>query len=266
VAVAAWLGLLLAGTAAVIAWHLLPPSTAPVTVATPPTAAVAVPVASTESGRTETGAARPDTGKAPPQTESPGYVDGLVWTSADGTPRRTRLSEDGSLPLSNGDQYRIEAKAASAAYFYLFLIDTEGEANPLYPWKPGKWGTRPEQEAKLTELSLPRDASKGFTVNGPGSGMWTLLLLARDTPWEATDDEIQGLFAGLPPQRPVQNERSAVWFENGQVVKNDERRRAVSFEEADVNDPVLRVQVLLRQKLQPHARFTTAVSFAKRGK
>jgi serine/threonine protein kinase len=202
----------------------------------------------------------------PPQTVSPGYVDATLWTTGDGTPRKVRLSEEGALPMANGDKFRVEAEAAASAYFYLFLIDEEGTTNPLYPWQPGKWGTRPPSEEKKPKLELPTDTTKGWTVSGDKAGMWTLLLLVRDTPWEASDDEVKQLFAGLPPQRPVQNPRSAVWFENGQVVKNDDLRRSVSFEESDINDPVLRVQALLRDKLQPHARFTTAVSFAKRGK
>jgi hypothetical protein len=46
------------------------------------------------------------------------------------------------------------------------------------------------------------------------------------------------------------------------VVKNDELRRP-QFVEEDIDDPVLRSQGLLRERLQPHASFTTAMSFAK---
>jgi hypothetical protein len=256
-AIAGGLGLFLAGAAAVIAWQVLPPSV-PLANAVPTTTGVGLPVAgSTKSDPI-------DLGKAVP-VPADGYIDVLAWTRADGTLRQTRLTEEGSLPLKNGDQYRVEAAVRVPAYLYLFLIDTEGEANPLYPWVPGKWGTRPANEEKQTRLDLPVRSDKGYTINGRGSGMWTLLLLARETAWEATDDEVKQLFAALPPQRPVQHPRSAVWFENGQVVKNDDARRAVSFEETEVNDPVLRMQALLRGKLQPHASLTTAVSFAKVG-
>jgi serine/threonine protein kinase len=195
-----------------------------------------------------------------------GSVDVVAWRKIGGTARRMRLNEKGALPFVNGDQYRVEARVSPPAYVYLFLIDSDGDANPMYPWSPGKWGTRLAVEEKQSELELPRGSGKGYSINGPGSGMWTLLLLARDEPWGLSDEEIRGLFAGLPPQRPVQDERSAVWFEKGKVVKDDEGRRAVSFNETDVDDPVLRVQALLREKLHPHARFTTAVSFTKREK
>jgi hypothetical protein len=79
------------------------------------------------------------------------------------------------------------------------------------------------------------------------------------------DEEIRSLFVGLPPQRPVPNPRAAVWFENGRVVRNDELRQP-QFVEEEIDDPVVRVQGLLRERLQPHASFTTAGSFVKQSK
>ena len=64
----------------------------------------------------------------------------------------------------------------------------------------------------------------------------------------------------------MQDARAAVWFENGKVVQHDARRKRQWFKESQIDDPVLRMQELLRQRLQPHAAFTTAVSFAKQGK
>jgi hypothetical protein len=202
---------------------------------------------------------------APAVVSATGAVDVLVWTKVGEAARRMRLRDEGALPLINGDQYRIEARVSPASYVYLFLIDDNGEANPLYPWTPGKWDTRPPQEEPVTELSLPPRADKGYRINGDGSGMWTMLLLARATPWTVPDEEIRGLFAGLPPQRPVPNPRAAVWFEKGRVVKNDELRKP-QFVEEEIDDPVVRLQGLLRERLQPHAPFTSAVSFAKQNK
>jgi hypothetical protein len=81
------------------------------------------------------------------------------------------------------------------------------------------------------------------------------------------DAVVRGWFAELPMQRPVQDERSAVWFENGQVVDNDPNRRRNHFvTEERIDDPVLRLQVLLRERLQQQAAFTAAVSFARVGR
>src|SRR5262249_51276365 len=79
--------------------------------------------------------ARPPT-TAPAVVSCTGAVDVLVWTKVGDAARRQRLRDEGALPLLNGDQYRIEARVSPASYVYLFLIDDDGEANPVYPWIP----------------------------------------------------------------------------------------------------------------------------------
>src|SRR5262249_36061293 len=98
------------------------------------------------------------------------------------------------------------------------------------------------------------------------TGMETFLLLARSTPLEADDATVASWFAGISPQRPVQNLKSAVWFDNGRIVSDDPRRTRANFEERQIDDPQLRLQGLLRSRLQREANFTTAVSFANQGK
>jgi hypothetical protein len=61
----------------------------------------------------------------------------------------------------------------------------------------------------------------------------------------------------------MQHPRSAVWFENGELVRHDRERKWVHFVEKEIDDPVLRMQGLLGERLQPHAASTAAVSFAK---
>src|SRR5262249_22655085 len=72
--------------------------------------------------------------------------------------------------------------------------------------------------------------------------------------------------AGLPAQRPFQDAKSAVWFENGRIVTGDAARTRANFEESNIADPVLRVQGLLKERIGPHAAFTAAVSFARLGR
>jgi hypothetical protein len=57
-----------------------------------------------------------------------------------------------------------------------------------------------------------------------------------------------------------------VRFENGPVVRDDERRNRQWSEETDIDGPALRMQELLRGTLQGHAAFTTAVSLARQGR
>jgi predicted Ser/Thr protein kinase len=193
-------------------------------------------------------------------------LDVRVWPKGEDPPGGRRLHEAGVLPLKPGDQFRIEASADRPAYLYLFWIDTEGQAVPVYPWQPGQWGTRPAAERPVTELELPPTAAKGYTISGEQPGMETLILIARTERLALSDEQVQAWFAGLPAQRPFQDAQSAVWFENGRIVTADDNRRKRGFEETDINDPVLRVQGLLKDRIGPNAAATVAVSFARLGK
>jgi hypothetical protein len=207
----------------------------------------------------------PDPTKEPAKDVSyAGSLDMVVRLKNDGEVRDYRLSHGGVLPLRNGAQFRIKANVEPAAFLYLFWIDTEGEAVPVYPWQPGKWGTRDRAKEKpLQRLELPPRLSQGYKIAGDQEGMETLFLLARPTPLSASDDELKRLLAGLEEQRPIQKRTSAVWFENGRVVENDVVRTRADFEVTDLNDPVLRLQERLQDQLGPLGKFTSAVSFAR---
>jgi hypothetical protein len=196
-----------------------------------------------------------------------GLVDILIWkTEANGKVRKLRLNDAGALPVRSGDQVRVTAQVEPAAYLYVFWIDSEGEATPIYPWQPGKWGTRPAAEAPVTRLDLPTRLTAGFTLTGKTNGMETLVLLARDAPLETDDAALRRDLAGLPKMNLLQDPCAAVWFENGRVVDNDADRKRANFEIKDINDPVLQLQEVVKEKLQPRGQFTAAVSFARLAK
>jgi hypothetical protein len=204
------------------------------------------------------------TGQATPATAYQGSIDLLVWhTDANQQTRKLRLNDPGALPLHPGDQFRIIVQVQPAGYLYLFWIDTDGAAVPVYPWKPGQWGTRPDQEQPLERLELPPQLTTGYTIDGDVAGMETLVLLVRPDQLSDDDASLRRDLSGLPAQRPVQNPQAAVWFENGRVVENDPLRQRANFEVKEINDPVLRLQDRLVQKLQPRGQFTAAVSFAR---
>ena len=209
---------------------------------------------------------KPNSENDPTEVKYSGRVDMMVWSKDGPDIRKLRLGEPNALPLHRGDTVRIEAVVQPAAYLYLFWIDTEGTAVPLYPWKPGRWGTRPAEEEKRDQLELPPSPGKGLELKTNTEGMETLVLLAFAEPLKAGkegEDEVKRLFAGLGEQRPVQHRFAAVWFENGRELKGDPGRQRVHFEVTDINDPVLRVQELLRGRLGKRAAFTAAVSFAR---
>jgi hypothetical protein len=144
------------------------------------------------------------------------------------------------------------------------MIDTEGKAAPLYPWRPGHWEERPAEEQPRGRLSLPDEPDGGWEVAVGPPGMETLLLLARPTPLPP-DVDLAALLAGLPPQKE-QGLRAAVWFENGEIVHGEVDRVFASFDPRRIDDPVLRTQALLQGRLKPLFPYTRAVSYANQGK
>jgi hypothetical protein len=215
---------------------------------------------------------RPDPGEAAPlpvpsaiETQK-GWVDIRIWRPQQGGAIKRRLSDPGALPLYQGDQYRIEAKVTAPAFLYLFWVDTDGDAYPVYPWKTGEWGTRPAQEKPVREISLPPQTGDAFDINDDRKGMETLLLLARATPLPCDDAELQKRLAGLPRQDKLQNPDAAVWFRNWKVIEDDDERRSKSFSTSQVNDPVLRLQSTLQERFRGIASFSSAVCFARLGK
>jgi hypothetical protein len=189
-----------------------------------------------------------------------------VWDTAHPERRHLRLNQPGALPLRAGDLVRVEAEVRPAAYLYLVVIDPAGQAQPLYPWKPGQWDGRPADEQPVEKLSLPEAADEGWRVQQGPPGMETLLLLARPRPLTAANEaELKAAVTGLGPQ-PAQDPRSVVWFENGEEVKEDEAARAWEFNGSKIDDPVLRTQALLRGRLRPLFPYTRAVSYANAGK
>jgi hypothetical protein len=93
-----------------------------------------------------------------------------------------------------------------------------------------------------------------------------LLLLARDEPLPRTET-LAGLFAGLPEQTGLPADaRAAAWFENGELVRDEQDRSPIQIGKARASDdPVLRTQALLRGKLKPLFPYTRAVCFGFKG-
>ena len=169
-----------------------------------------------------------------------------------------QLSDKETLPVKVGDKIQVEVSLNREAYLYVVWIDTEGRVTPVDPWKDGKWGER-EKEKPRSSLGIGAKVA-----NGP-AGMETLLLLAREDILPPCDVQLVPLFDGLPIPT-AQSLMAAVRFENGEVVR-DEVERAVSFFNVRrSDDPVLRTQRLLKERLKGFFTYSCAVSFANQGK
>jgi serine/threonine protein kinase len=82
-----------------------------------------------------------------------GSIDVVV--TEPGNPRRQllRLHDPAARPLKMGDEVRVVADLNRPAYLYVLWIDTRGKALPVYPWREGEWGRRPEPEMPVRRLS-----------------------------------------------------------------------------------------------------------------
>jgi serine/threonine protein kinase len=174
------------------------------------------------------------------------------------------FDQPGALPLRTGQQLRIEATTSRPSYLYLVWIDTQGIAQPVYPWKPGHWEVLAAPEKATNRLKFPPDAGGsewGYTVQG-GAGMETLVLLARDTPLPP-GIVLKDLFADLPAQ-PIQNGQLLVWLENGE--RADNGTRSLDFEKVKpLNSQSVKLKQILEQRLKSHFPLFRAVSLANRG-
>ena len=164
--------------------------------------------------------------------------------------------------MQHGDQIRVNVQLNEAAFLYLVWIDSEGQATPVYPWEPGNWQSRPNEERKTQTLSLPEIGDHGWPLTG-AAGMETLVVLARDTPCRG-DQDLRNAFENLPLQ-PMQDPRSIAWFRDGKMLteKQDRLRGPSFFDEARIDDPLLETQRILYDRLHAEFELVTAVSFAK---
>jgi serine/threonine protein kinase len=208
-----------------------------------------------------------DGSMTPGQAELPALsaaLDVKVWQP--GNRERQGLGlRDGGLPLQPDDWVAMEAILARPSYAYIVWISANGKVDPVYPWTPGRWKERPAVERPMTSLRLP---SNDWSVKWPMSanspaGMETLVLLARPTQL-GRDVDLESLLGGLGEQAR-QNTSAAVWFENFEPVIIGRLRAPNFFDVKRLDDPVLRTQRELRDRLSRYFTYSAAVSFANMG-
>jgi tRNA A-37 threonylcarbamoyl transferase component Bud32 len=174
-----------------------------------------------------------------------------------------------ALPLRVLDQIQVEVEGLTRPMFlYVVWINSAGKPLPLYPWREFQWDQRPAEEQVVARLKLPEGAVEdGWLMDEGVSGMETLLLLVRDSKLSPEGETaLKAALEEVGPQRLQDGKTdAAVWFENGAVVTAEKGRAPKSFDAGRIDDPVLRTQGVLRDKLGPHFDFTRAVSFAFSG-
>jgi hypothetical protein len=209
-------------------------------------------------------------GNRPPLPPFKGYIDIVMTRPGDAVRQRIRLDDPASRPLQVGDQVRVIAKVYRPGYLYVLWIDAQGEVLPVYPWLKGDWKRR-RQEQALAGLDLPEESETGGIPIEPDAqgknpqGMESLLLLVRETPLPGEVD-LAKLLAGLEPQERAKEEDllAVAWFENGQVVQNEKERKPNLKDIREADNPLLRLQRTLHERLSKHFAYTRAVMFGNR--
>ena len=199
----------------------------------------------------------PDPANPQPQKSFKGWIDVRIWK--DHTNEHVWLGHEDALPLRIEDRFRVVADINQPAFVYVIWINTKGQAIPIYPWD-SHWNY-PENEDRTSKLDLPSKIPDWGISKDDVPGMETLLLLVREKPWDRTKD-IRLLVSGLRPV-PMQNRNSAVWFENWNVV-HDEERGPDRSQEAE-NDALMEMLRTLAERLKSEFVFMRAVSFANAG-
>jgi hypothetical protein len=194
-----------------------------------------------------------------------GWIDVLVWEEKNPRRQNLHLNDFGAMPLKPGDQFCLQAELNRPAYVYVLWIDTDGEVVPVYPWRPQHWDERTAHEEPVRKLRRPEALDEFYQLPAGPPGMVTLVLLARETPLPPEVD-LRAELGELRPQKE-QDLQATVWFENGEPVQDEPGRRAMRFDVARRDDPVLAAQERIRSRLLGrHFDYARAVSFACQGK
>lgn len=180
--------------------------------------------------------------------------DRIGWT-------RRSIFEEGAVPVSAVDRLCIDVRLNQPAFVYLLWINSEGVAEPVYPWKPGRWDERPSKEQRTTVLKLPdADPHVGWPIRGP-AGLETVVVLAREERLSPTFD-LQELLSNLPEENALEDPRAPVLFEAG----FEEPSRSVLWNDAEsVAKPNLALHAELIGRLRSYCEVLLGATFANSG-
>jgi hypothetical protein len=198
----------------------------------------------------------------PPKLEPlKGSIDVLVSKTKTGPSRR--LNHPDHLPVKRTELIRIDARLNRPAYMYVVWIDSKGKATPMYPWLDEDWAKR-EPEKPREVWGFPQGADQFAPLDEGPQGVECMVLMCRDTPLPESVD-LKAIFANLPSHNGTDVKVSA-WFENGELVRNDQDRGPIRLDKAILSEnPVLRTQALLRTKLKAIFPYTRAACFGCEG-
>jgi hypothetical protein len=200
----------------------------------------------------------------------------LLWDERER--RHVSVTEPGVLPLRPGARLQLQVRLSRPGFVYLVWINTEGEAQPLYPWQGGRWEGY-SAAAAVERLFLPPPEADGayrpLTLTGP-SGVETLVLLAHaEALPESVVGKLSGRLSGLGRPGAVgelADSARGYWFScreeecvAGTRPAGVSDSRGLAFGGTAVRDPIFQIHSLLRDRLGDRLGLIRAVSFANLG-
>jgi serine/threonine protein kinase len=190
-------------------------------------------------------------------------IDLRVWNPNDESRRGSSLDDGCTLPLRPNDQVRIEVQLNHCEYLYVLWIDSDQTTWPVYPWLPGSWKERPDDEAPVQQLSLPPSADEGWVVEKGSSGMETIIVLLRETPLPE-DIDLQRIFKKFPCP-PRERATSLIRFPASSTPTANQKRvwRGLDWGKTrQIDDPVIRIERFLAEQVNHYFILTKGISFA----
>lgn len=191
----------------------------------------------------------------------------LVGVSSPGASLLSQhIDEPGALPARAGGGMQLVARFKQPAYVYLVWLDSQGKVTPLYPWN------QDEIEVKDANQPPPARGATRVVVNpsigdvwrfGNGSGLQTVLLLARRTPLPQ-GVQLGSLLGVLPPVKMRQADEAAIlgWDHATRSTTTIlAQKRGTEAEAREVDQALL----ALMDRLADQFEFIRAVRFAHDG-
>lgn len=179
-------------------------------------------------------------------------LDVRIWDARDRDRVGRSIADPGTLPLRHGDGIRIEVTANRPVLLYLVWITSDGTAQPLYPWEPGRWDVCPAREP-IDRLLLPAPDAGGeygtWTVNSP-PGLETVVVMARESPlFNDFCARLPTILSGFPAKARASDAGRAAWFEcrDHDVFQLEKAR--LNLNPVPVDDPIFQIQTRLRDRL-----------------
>jgi serine/threonine protein kinase len=200
-----------------------------------------------------------------PASRIDGHLQVHLWPSDQATDRDVPVSLVDYLPIPAESEVRMEAQLTNEAYAYIFWLDGDGEVFPLYPWREGRWETRPDSESPVTKIELPSPSAEHASGKStrtswkvvPTLAMETILLLISPEPLLETFDFEEELSRFRPPQPKRRN----TWIE----IHEDQLRVHESRERGPVlapSDSLESAHVRLVQRLKATIPVIRGIAFS----